>query len=86
MKNSRPSKIKNLKASYLQKIKENPNRKYYSKNSEIFARMFEMYCLNILRIKDEFFLSIFDASVMPEMNQEQINWMQNTLNKILVKN
>jgi hypothetical protein len=75
----------NIKANYLQKIKDNPDRKYYAKNCEIFARMFEMYCFEKLGIRNEFFLSIFDMSVMPEMSPEIVVWLENVLSPIIRK-
>lgn len=85
---NRPSRAMpyEIKTEYLAKIKNNPNRQYYSKNSEIFARMFEMYCFETLNIRNEFFVSIFDSSVMPELTDDVKAWLLNSLKPIIKAN
>jgi hypothetical protein len=44
--------------------------------------MFEMYCFEVLGIRNEFFLSIFDQSVMPDLNPEIIAWLENSIKQV----
>lgn len=60
-----------MKKEYFQKLKTSqvdPNfRKYLMKPTEIFARLFEQYCLS-LKCFTEFGLTV-DQSIMPELNK-----------------
>ena len=70
---------------YKAKLVENnaPNKQYYFKRKEIFARLFEKYCESKIRELTPFMYAEFNPSVMPELNEESIRWIDTALKEIL---
>ena len=56
--------------------------KYYRKPTEIFARLFEVYCRKNISELSAFMQVTYNQDVMPELNEEIENWMKETLEKL----
>lgn len=59
------------------------NQKYYLCKKEIFARLFEQYCIATIPELTEFMQFTFDSHVMPKLDQCAIEFMATTLKTIL---
>ncbi len=76
-----------LEKKYRDKLRANEipyeKRRYYEDPREIFARLFEMYCKNIIPELTQFMFFEFNPSVMPDLDAESLQWIGGVLSKLL---
>lgn len=74
-----------IRQRYAQQIKDhkidNPN--YYNSRKELFARLFEVWCLKNIPELSSFALFIFDQRTMPILDEQSEQWMNDALKPIL---
>jgi hypothetical protein len=80
-----PYEIRSAYGAKLRKIENlsSKRRAYYMKPTEIFARMFEVYCEANIPELTPFMLSVFDRATLPDMDETTTEWLNETMKVVL---